>query len=177
MSNEYTYQYPRAANTSSVIAYTMGFFGIVHVYGIIRGRAPFEGMRSLVGGFHEAGKETLRQTAKREFLEEFGLDFPESSFEFLCEQSDPKRDPREHVIDHVFTIELHPQHISQATAGDDAAALYKTSFVIDHPRDWDVTGWAFDHGDSIMQFLLKLKQNGAVSYQPSARLQSIPNNQ
>jgi len=141
-----TYQYPRAANTSSVIAFTTGSGG-VQILGIVRGDEPFKGMLALPGGFHNENEETLEECAARELLEETGIEVQPSECKLVCVQSKPTRDPRAHIIDHVYSVSLPFTIMATAKAGDDASAI-KIVDTRDHSLQW-----SFDHFDSIQRFL------------------------
>jgi len=70
---------------------------------------------ALPGGFVDVG-ETLETAARREALEETGLDL--GALQLLGVYSDPRRDPRQHTISTVYVA----QGRGQLKAGDDAAA-------------------------------------------------------
>jgi ADP-ribose pyrophosphatase YjhB (NUDIX family) len=150
------YRYPRAANTSSVVAWAYTYDHQHHrngleILGILRGGEPFRGMLALPGGFHEVDKETLEETAARELREETGIDAVLSDFRLVCVQSSLARDPREHVIDHVYSVALPPDVLHRARAGDDAAGLQYVG--LKSANSLDAGLWAFDHGNSLEHFL------------------------
>lgn len=95
---------------------------IPNVVLVKRGQDPFKGCWSLPGGHIEEG-ETIEACAKRELEEETGI--PARTSGFLAPIgtfSDPKRDPRGHVISTAF-ISVIPTAKEGLTlkAGDDAA--------------------------------------------------------
>lgn len=148
----HAYQYPRAANTASVVAWAIQPGGaVMDILGILRGKDPFKGMLALPGGFHEPGKETLEETAVRELREETSIDVHTSELKLVCVQSGVDRDPREHVIDHVYSVYVPYQTLQRAKAGDDAAGIQHIQIYPNHLFDKPV--WAFDHAASIHEFL------------------------
>jgi 8-oxo-dGTP diphosphatase len=149
------YQYPRAANTASVIVYTRGsdWSHVMNVLTVVRGREPYKGMLALPGGFHDVGRETLEETAQRELREETGLVTEVSHFSLHSVQSDPQRDPREHVIDHVYSVYVPPFVFESARAGDDAEALTVLTLHQLGSVDKKQNHFAFDHGHVLQQFL------------------------
>ena len=60
------------------------------------------------------------------------------------------RDPRNHVIDHVYSVPATLEALQQARAGDDAAGLE----IVWVERRTGVADkdWAFDHADSLRRF-------------------------
>lgn len=151
----YEYHFPKADVTSSVVAYAveMSHFHItdmpkhVVVAAIRRGKDPFVGKLALPGGFLEIGKETLRQAGARELLEETGLETTPERLYLVTEQSRPERDPRGHVIDHVYMVEFPMATLLTAKAGDDAASVEFITF--DNNGDYYANEWAFDHAYSL----------------------------
>jgi 8-oxo-dGTP diphosphatase len=110
-----------------------------------RKHEPFAGKWTLPGGFLNCDQETLEQAAMREFLEETNLYITE--LEFFCVNSDPKRDPRGHVIDHVYIIK---HCYGKPEARDDAARL-KFFHITELPE------LAFDHGQVLEKFCIRFK--------------------
>ena len=90
----FTYKYARPALTADCVVFGLDEEDL-KVLLIQRDLEPFEGMWALPGGFAKVG-ESLESTARRELLEETGLKnvFLEQLYTF----SEPKRDPREHVV-------------------------------------------------------------------------------
>lgn len=93
---------------------------------------PFQGHYALPGGFIEVG-ETTEEAALRELKEETGIDG--AILRLVGVYSDPKRDPRRHVISIVYLVRA-PDSVPKA--GDDAA---EAEFV----GDWRNQRLAFDH--------------------------------
>lgn len=84
---------------------------------IKRKNLPYREMWAIPGGFIEYGKETLEEAAKRELREETGLEA--LGLRFMQVYSNPNRDPRGHVIAHVYVAEVK----GKPKAGDDAKAV------------------------------------------------------
>lgn len=165
----YTYQFPKADNTSSIICYHLcpgvnGARDQLTLLAIRRGKEPYKGMMALPGGFLEvmvrppagpsAPGETLERCAQRELEEETGVCAPLEDFFLVCVQSAPQRDPRNHVIDHVYSVPVSREKIESAKAADDAAELIHLHF---ERGTTDASGlpdgdWAFDHADSVRRF-------------------------
>lgn len=82
-----------------------------------RKKDPFKGQLALPGGFINEG-ETAEQAAKREAMEETSLEV--EPIDILGVYSDPRRDPRKHVMSTVFICIVVG---GQDRAGDDAASL------------------------------------------------------
>jgi 8-oxo-dGTP diphosphatase len=118
---------------------------------IRRGHPPFKGQYALPGGFVDVG-ETVEDACRRELMEETGV--KAGRLELIGVYSDPKRDPRRHVVSAAFLTRV--RH-AVARAGDDAAAV-----------EW-VTGWsglelAFDHArilDDAKRILRRAKRKGS----------------
>lgn len=147
---KYEYKYPKADNTATVV---LLFDSAARTLVITRGKDPFAGKNAFPGGFLEVGKETLRQAARRELLEETCIELDEHCFLPVDLRSAPDRDPRGHVIDAGFAVIVDDnaakQHIlSQLRAADDAAAAHVVP-VDELLRD----GMAFDHRDLLVAAL------------------------
>lgn len=82
-----------------------------------RKKDPFKGQLSLPGGFVNEG-ETAEDAMKREAMEETSLEV--EPIEILGVYSDPKRDPRKHVLTVVFVGIVIG---GSGKAGDDAESL------------------------------------------------------
>jgi 8-oxo-dGTP diphosphatase len=104
-----------------------------------RKRNPFKDELAIPGGFVNEN-ETVEQAAVREIMEETAL--PIRLREILGVYSDPKRDPRKHIITTVFIGEIIGNKKIEPVAGDDASAIKWISigsisdfkFAFDHKR-------------------------------------------
>ena len=96
---------------------------------------PYKGKLALPGGFLEYKKESLEKAAARELKEETGLIVRLEDLKLLMVNSEPDRDPRDHVIDHVYLVRNYTGILK---AGDDAEK-YEWFYVCDLPE------LAFDH--------------------------------
>lgn len=95
---------------------------------------------ALPGGFVDAG-ETLEEACVREALEETGLRIRD--LRQLHTYSDPKRDPRRHVISTIFVARAE----GEPRAGDDAGEAQIFSL------DETPTPLAFDHEQILKDFI------------------------
>ena len=102
----------------------------------------------IVGGFLNVGEECLEEAAVRELQEETGLVAALSQLELITVQSDPKRDPRGVVIDHVYAVQFQDEE--KASASDD---LEDVMWLPLH--DALAVNLAFDHDMSLYLFAVK----------------------
>lgn len=104
---------------------------------IERGMPPFKGQPALPGGFVGA-EEDLADAARRELLEETGVQVQQVHLEQLATYGNPRRDPRMRVVS-VAYLALAPD-LPEPTAGTDAShAMWMTgSDALNAPL-------AFDH--------------------------------
>src|SRR5215213_7929797 len=109
-------QFPAFAVTVDVVVVTMSE-GRLHVLLVRRGVAPFEGMWAIPGGFKRP-TETLDEAAKRELVEETGVDAASLLTQFGA-YGDPGRDPRMNVVTVAYLAVL--RDVGAVVAGTDAA--------------------------------------------------------
>ena len=152
-------RYPDFAVTVDVVILTMSE-GALHVLLVRRGRAPFEGMWAIPGGFKRP-TETLDQAAKRELCEETGVDVPSLLTQFGA-YGDPGRDPRMNVVTIAYLAVL--RDVGAITAGSDAAqaALVPVSDVLNQRIEL-----AFDHHriirDAVERARVELELSGIAT--------------
>jgi len=113
----YTYKHPRPAVTSDVAVLRLE--EVPEILLIQRLAPPFEGRWALPGGFMEID-ESLEETARRELLEETGLEAGEMIRFDTYDQ--PGRDPRGRTITQVFVM-IWKKEMGSPKAGSDAASL------------------------------------------------------
>ncbi|HEX9141953.1 MAG TPA: NUDIX domain-containing protein [Gaiellaceae bacterium] len=130
-------QFPAFAVTVDVVVLTMSE-GLLHVLLVCRGEEPFEGMWAIPGGFKRPA-ETLDEAARRELVEETGVD-PASLLSQFGAYGDPGRDPRMNVVTIGYLAVL--RDVGAVAGGSDAAAaaLIPVSDVLKGKVDL-----AFDH--------------------------------
>ncbi|MGE0091645.1 MAG: NUDIX domain-containing protein [Bacteroidales bacterium] len=143
MEGSYNYKYPRPALTTDSVIF--GFDGDkVKVLFVKRRDEPFKGKLALPGGFMEIG-ETLEECAKRELVEETGIEgikLRESGT-----LSDVERDPRTRVVSVVYYGLMSPNGMmsEDIVAGSDAESFK----WIDVNDVLSGTKLAFDHEKAV----------------------------
>ena len=115
---------------------------------VTRGRPPFEGKLAFPGGFVEYGEDPIKGCL-RELKEETNLDGKD--IELLTVRGDPKRDPRQHVVTIVYTLNVDSN--AQPKGGDDAkdAKFYDLKQIIETKKD----SMSFDHYSIIEELVQK----------------------
>ena len=152
-------QFPAFAVTVDVVILTMSE-GTLHMLLVRRGEAPFEGMWAIPGGFKRP-IETLDEAARRELVEETGVDVPSLLTQFGA-YGDPERDPRMNVVTVAYVAVL--RDVGAVVAGTDAAdaALIPVSDVLNGS-----IALAFDHleivRDSIERVRIELDVSGIAT--------------
>jgi 8-oxo-dGTP diphosphatase len=118
-----------------------------------RKKEPFKGYFALPGGFVNEG-ERVEDAAKREAKEETSLNI--ELVDILGVYSEPKRDPRGHIMSTVFIGEISPNNQVEALAHDDAAEIKWMNL-----EELDKAGFAFDHQKIISDYK-KWKRSGGT---------------
>lgn len=141
----YSYEYPRAAMTADAVIF--GFDGQdLQVLLVERGVEPYKGCWAFPGGFLKM-TETIEECARRELMEETGL---ESGYmEQLGVFSDVERDPRGRVITTAFYALVR---MTEVKGGDDAAEA-RWFRIKDVPR------LAFDHDRILRVAVQRLRED------------------
>lgn len=138
------YEHPRPALTVDIVLLRLSSNHEYDVLLVQRGGEPFKGSWALPGGFVEEG-ETLEAAARRELLEETGLD-PHWLKQFGT-YGDPGRDPRGWVVSVAFAVWVTGS--DWVKAGSDAVQVQW------HPNN-NLPLLAFDH-KTILNDALKAK--------------------
>ncbi len=102
---------------------------------------PYRGFWALPGGFLDCDKENLEQAAVRELREETSLVAKISDLRLFGVYSSPSRDPRGHIISHVYVVNYFE---GEACASDDACDI---AVFRELPKNL-----AFDHGKILTDF-------------------------
>jgi 8-oxo-dGTP diphosphatase len=151
--------FPAFAVTVDVVILTMSD-GRLHVLLVRRGEEPFEGMWAIPGGFKRP-KETLDEAAKRELVEETGVDAASLLTQFGA-YGDPGRDPRMNVVTVAYLAVL--RDVGAVVAGTDAAeaALVPMADVLEGRVEL-----AFDHPqiahDALERVRIELEVSGVAT--------------
>ncbi|HET8855955.1 MAG TPA: NUDIX hydrolase [Nitrososphaeraceae archaeon] len=114
-----------------------------------RSKDPFKNQFALPGGFVNEG-ETIEEAIKREVYEETSLEV--HPIDILGVYSDPKRDPRGHMMTVVFIVLIIK---GNPNAGDDAKEI--SWIPIQKINDIEI---AFDHKLVIHDYLRWKKEGG-----------------
>ena len=158
-------QFPAFAVTVDVVVLTMAN-GRLHALLVQRGVDPFAGMWAIPGGFKRP-TETLDEAARRELLEETGVDGATLLRQFGA-YGDPGRDPRMNVVTVAYVAVI--RDIGTPTGGTDAAAA---ALVPVHDALRGKVELAFDHaqilGDAVERVRADLELTGsATAFLPPA---------
>jgi len=128
------YKKPSIAATVALFAKDTNSFLLIK-----RTRDPFKNKFAFPGGYLDTDKEDLYQTAVRELKEETGVEI-KGKPKLIDVRSDPKRDPRGHVIDVGFIYIL--DKAIKLKGGDEAPfwielnKIDKLDFAFDHRFFW-----------------------------------------
>ncbi len=142
---DFTYEFPRPALTADLVVLTA--LSPREVLLIQRKKEPFAKKWALPGGFVEDG-ETLAEAARRELLEETGVELQD--IEQLLANADPGRDPRGWTVTVAYLAIVNKQEV-KPRAGDDAKAV-KWFKVNKLPK------LAFDHAMILQRALARVQE-------------------
>jgi 8-oxo-dGTP diphosphatase len=152
-------EFPPFAVTVDVVVLTMAK-GRLHVLLVQRGVDPFAGMWAIPGGFKRPD-ETLDEAARRELLEETGVDGA-SFFRQFGTYGDPNRDPRMSVVTVAYVALI--RDIGTPAASTDAAAA--ALMPVDEALGGTIE-LAFDHakilGDAVERVRTDLELTGSAT--------------
>lgn len=140
-------RYPKPSVTVDLAIFTV-LDGTLQLLLIERGEEPFKGRWALPGGFVRVGDalddrgEDLEEAARRELVEETGLQLHDAWLEQVGAFGHPDRDPRMRIISIAHTALVRPNLAPRIGAGTDAADArwFRTDAL---PQ------LAFDHADIV----------------------------
>src|SRR4051812_21652584 len=144
-------EFPAFAVTVDVVILTLSERRL-HVLLVQRGVPPFEAMWAIPGGFKRPS-ETLDEAAKRELLEETGVDGTRLLRQFGA-YGDPGRDPRMNVVTVAYLAVL--RSVGDVVAGTDAASasLVAVSDVLGRRLEL-----AFDHARIVRDAVERVRRD------------------
>jgi ADP-ribose pyrophosphatase YjhB (NUDIX family) len=150
---KYLYPFPNVSVTATIFA----FYNEMLVVGIRSHNAEvYPSHKCIPGGFlnaryadgetvvHEG--ENVQQAAIREFQEEAGVELESDQLILFHEHSNPITDPRCHVVNLCYIVNLSLEQVEKLMAGDDLEAidLVPISDIKEGTKD---QYWAFNHFD------------------------------
>jgi 8-oxo-dGTP diphosphatase len=155
----YTSEHPIFAVTVDVVCLTIRRDQL-HVLLVRRGGTPYEGRLALPGGFVQID-EDLEPAARRELVEETGIDLTGLVIEQLATYGAPRRDPRQRTVS-VAWLAVAPD-LPEAAAGTDAAEAH---WVPVREVEGRHRRLAFDHGAMLERGLARARAK--LEYTPLA---------
>ena len=150
---------------------------VAQVLMVRRGQHPYQGKLAFPGGFL-AMDETLEECAKRELLEETGVNLPYTSIEQLGTYSAVDRDPRMRILTVPYLMYLPSNQ--EFKAGDDAREVECINIGVDEDNRfyfyqayetgqeiyrYTESDFAFDHYDILTDACLRIR--GRLTYKPT----------
>jgi 8-oxo-dGTP diphosphatase len=117
-----------------------------HVILVRREHEPFAGSYALPGGFVEVG-EAVTDACRREVREEVGIEL--NDLTLVGVYSDPKRDPRGHMVSVAYAT-LLPSAVPLCAGSDAVSAEWV--------KDWRHVTVAFDHAQILADAEAMLRQ-------------------
>lgn len=140
----YTYEFPRPSVTATTILFSHSLIGLTVAVGRrTMNTNAYPGALCFPGGFLDQD-ERAEVAAQRELKEEMNVDLPLNQFRLFAQYSDPKLDPRTHVVSLFFFVEVDKG--IKLTAGDD---LISASWVGVRPILNGEIAMAFNHADAL----------------------------
>lgn len=115
---------------------------------------PFKEFWALPGGIIEYGKETLEEATVRETKEETGLIVKVKDLKLIGVFSKPSRDPRGHVITHVYYANKFEGELKADDDAKDAQFLYSSNLKL-----------AFDHDEILNSYHYRKFENSMSFYE------------
>lgn len=143
---KYTYDYPRPSVTADVAV--LRLLEVPEILLVQRKDPPHKDMWALPGGFMEM-EETLEEAARRELLEETGINAGELIRYDTYDK--PGRDPRGRTITQVFVM-IWKEEMGTPEAGSDAEKLAWYGLT-------ELPELAFDH-NLIIRDVINMMKNG-----------------
>lgn len=140
---EHRYKYPMVSATASVVIIDYESQSYVLVGKRSANVDAFPNHWAIFGGFLDAGQETVEQCAVRELNEELGIDIKLDQLDLIEVRSNPKTDPRAHVVNVVYMLMLQ-KDVIDITMNNEHSDLKWVHY--DEIEDLD---WAFDHKDIV----------------------------
>ena len=146
-----SFKKPYAAATLAVFAKDTKSFLLIR-----RQRDPFKNRYAFPGGYLNVDKENLYQTAVRELKDETGVIVRKKDIVLIDVRSDPKRDPRGHVIDLGFICIIDKS--VKLPGGDESPFWISVNKI-------DKLDFAFDHKLFWKNLKTYLRENGLLQKQ------------
>jgi 8-oxo-dGTP diphosphatase len=121
----YTYEFPMVSATATVMLFDREILSTSTVMLAKRSEkaAVYPGAWSLPGGFLDAGCETIEETAIRELKEELDFDCSVERLNLFHVSSKPGTDPRAHVINVCFWVDVTKEEQNLLIPGDDISDI------------------------------------------------------
>lgn len=148
----FSYPYAKPSVTATVFAI---YNGMLVVGTRSKWVETFPGMKCVPGGFLEARTiidgevieegETVEQTAIREFEEECNVTLDGDQLILFHEHSNPLTDPRCHVVNLCYIVNLTKEQVERLQPGDDLEALDLVPLTDITDEFQDASVWAFNH--------------------------------
>ncbi|MFW6256047.1 MAG: NUDIX domain-containing protein [Candidatus Sumerlaeota bacterium] len=134
----YAYQYPHAAIAGTVVVWDTHREAVLMLR---RAGEPYKDHWCFPGGFLDPGHESLEETAARELWEEARVRVAAGDLQLIDIRSKPDRDPRDHVIDVGYYVELENPDAELGEEGTDlqwmkADKVAGLDMAFDHEQLW-----------------------------------------